>query len=648
MKKRNIDSGLASLGKPKMSNRRKLAAVCSAVIAAAMLIGGTLAWTSIFQAADNIIVGEREPYDPGNPGGRLHDDFDGENKDVYAENFGDVPIMVRIRLHETLIVDGTTIVNNSPNIPSQHVCPIHSECACNRGDLPIPAPGLPGSGNAAVRPYFTWVMGGEKAHMPTNNRDSDCLASNTSGEGVDQVTNGQTAPSRWVPEVDGSGNIIGFEEVENDGSHDFWTAGETTFAVNPATITVAWVGGIFNPSLVPDELILTARATLSPMADIPNGGVITMQEWRLLPANQQVGDFWVVDADGWAYWANLLQPGESTSLLLDRVNAVNSPDGDIWIYTITPIAEFSTRTSWHDNGEGQTWFDSPHGAPSRVAVDLIARATAHVVNPAGTVLRSYPLADQNQAPVALGNGFYWNPTTQLVIFGQYWQDTASAEAGVARTPAMRSDLEWFLLDIVDGEALLITRFGVEPVRFNEWNGDLVYATSNLRNWLNSTGIRQATNVNGNHDGFWSTAFTSAEQGRVAVAPTSRFHDTPVRRDMPDWQYGPVSVPVGDRVFALSSSELFEFFGRNTHPGFIRYEMSNAMTRASDYAIALGGLSHTAEGRFWYGNTSYWTRTRRISDRHGVLKAADGNISPNWHIYFADVSARPAVWVSLNP
>jgi len=31
-------------------------------------------------------------------GGRLHDDFNGANKNIYVENFADEPILARIRL----------------------------------------------------------------------------------------------------------------------------------------------------------------------------------------------------------------------------------------------------------------------------------------------------------------------------------------------------------------------------------------------------------------------------------------------------------------------------------------------------------------------------------------------------------------------
>ena len=68
-----------------MTDKRKKAmtAVGAVAMAAVIALGGTFAWQSISQQALN------EAAAVVNPGGRLHDDFDGSNKDVYVENFTD-------------------------------------------------------------------------------------------------------------------------------------------------------------------------------------------------------------------------------------------------------------------------------------------------------------------------------------------------------------------------------------------------------------------------------------------------------------------------------------------------------------------------------------------------------------------------------
>lgn len=80
-----------------MANKKKITtSVVAVATAAALLLGGTFAWQSISQTALN------ETDATINPGGRLHDDFNGENKDVYVENFADEDIFARVRLDEYL------------------------------------------------------------------------------------------------------------------------------------------------------------------------------------------------------------------------------------------------------------------------------------------------------------------------------------------------------------------------------------------------------------------------------------------------------------------------------------------------------------------------------------------------------------------
>ena len=64
------------------------------------LIGGTMA----FQAFNQQAINDRENTVQINVGGRVHDYYnrDTENKDVFVENYGERPIMARIRLSEFL------------------------------------------------------------------------------------------------------------------------------------------------------------------------------------------------------------------------------------------------------------------------------------------------------------------------------------------------------------------------------------------------------------------------------------------------------------------------------------------------------------------------------------------------------------------
>ena len=95
-----------------MTSKKKIAASVGAVaLAAVVALGGTFAWQSISQTALN------ETMDTINPGGRLHDDFNGQNKDVYVENFtegeGATTIYARVRLDEYMEIGIITRKNTT-------------------------------------------------------------------------------------------------------------------------------------------------------------------------------------------------------------------------------------------------------------------------------------------------------------------------------------------------------------------------------------------------------------------------------------------------------------------------------------------------------------------------------------------------------
>ena len=70
--------------------------------------------------------------------------------------------------------------------------------------------------------------------------------------------------------------------------------------------------------------------------------VWTMAHW--ITDGSPIGDFWVIDQDGWAYWAAPLNPGESTGLLLNKVIQTSQPIED-YFYEINVIAQMASIDS---------------------------------------------------------------------------------------------------------------------------------------------------------------------------------------------------------------------------------------------------------------------------------------------------------------
>ena len=328
-----------------MTSKKKIAASVGAVgLAAVIALGGTFAWQSISQAALNAAM------DTINPGGRLHDDFNGSNKNVYVENFtkDGTAIFARVRLDEYMeignenpvsVVDGalrddkTTWTTRTPD----------SEGLLNEDETPVP--------------YWTWKMGGQGVYMPTFNMNKDSLAADINGtyegtkEGDDvhyddyeEYEVGQTADGDEVYDADTNDADEGENAVEGENIHTVKDQMHTA------------------------DLTGTAK-------------VITMQEW--IDGGCQIGDFWVWDEDGWAYWARPIKSGETTGLLLDEIVHENPPS-DSWYYGINVVGQFVTADDiGFLNGTG--FYDTNAGsAPTGDAEKLLEIITGTKIPVSGS------------------------------------------------------------------------------------------------------------------------------------------------------------------------------------------------------------------------------------------------------------------------
>ena len=157
-----------------MTTKKKIAASIGAVgMAAVIALGGTFAWQSISQQALN------ETMATVNPGGRLHDDFNGRNKNVYVENFtkpdeDGTTIYARVRLDEYMEIgkgagstegdrSGITVIGTG-----------------ELDDVSTWTTRLPGE-NETYGAYWDWKMGGQGVYMPTFNMNKDSLKADVNG-----------------------------------------------------------------------------------------------------------------------------------------------------------------------------------------------------------------------------------------------------------------------------------------------------------------------------------------------------------------------------------------------------------------------------------------------------------------------------------
>ncbi|MFK4877790.1 hypothetical protein [Lactococcus petauri] len=265
--------------------KRKLRNI--ALLALLGLIGGTFAFTAFNQQAIN----DRLRENPAQVGGRVHDYFnrDTENKDVFVENFGQEPIMVRLRLSEfmeiqergqssfTPVVEGTSRANTQGwpyYIPA--------------GDSLMTRTGAGAAFNIYSNLTFGWEGNGTAPwYLPTFNTVYNDDRTAAAGDARDYEADGTTHPGT--------------------GRADQWTE-----------------GGFFDNSNndYPGAGVTRHTAQTLPEDREP----MTLQEW-LQQGTNQVGNFWVIDHEtGWAYWANQLNGGQATSYLLDAAQMLSAAD----------------------------------------------------------------------------------------------------------------------------------------------------------------------------------------------------------------------------------------------------------------------------------------------------------------------------------
>jgi len=324
------------------------------ILVLAMTLTSTLAWRSVSQQALNQAIGEASIA-----GGRLHDDFErmgdnfGErewianttaNKDVYIENFGSdnaQDIFVRVRMYEYMeIGPGARLHPGDPSFDARTAVSIIDGAI--RTDRTTWTPRLPGSDLASdlFRSYWEWeqlTAEGEyryKWYMPTFNQDSRSLESDVKGDAVDPQ--GADFASGEVTNTTFIGGSHAFST--DAGLHDFWAPdnNDGTPGIHTAPVKY-WNRVAATHSIRPDTATQTARPTLQAQ-------VVTMADW-VNAFHRQPGSFWVLDVDGWAYWAAPLAPGTATGLLLDSITLLQDPH-DEWYYGIFIDAQMATQTGW--------------------------------------------------------------------------------------------------------------------------------------------------------------------------------------------------------------------------------------------------------------------------------------------------------------
>ena len=198
-----------------------------------------------------------------------------------------------------------------------------------------------------------------------------------------------------------------------------------------------------------------------------------------------------------------------------------------------------------------------------------------------------------------------------IVFGTYPQEEGSQNY---------QELNWRVLAVEEGEALLLTEECIEAMPFLQAFPDspeddlrTSWRDSTIREWLNSV--------------FVSECFTPEDE-RKLVERTVQYPDLEKESDMP-------SGETRDRVFLLSEREVR------------KYLPSRASRKAGGSNAAVEGepalfLSELTDTAFW------WLRSPGDEDYCAQTVGAEGSVASGGYLVSRpDIGVRPAVWMKVD-
>jgi hypothetical protein len=396
----------------KLNNRKRVAIVVSVVLTMALAFSGTYAWVSLNEAAINRAIGTSGPA-----GGRLHDDFEvvdewrqnrTANKDIYVENYEPAEkgrdVFVRLKLYEYMEIGLGALENplmDDPSNPGTLIPnPNYATRAAkslidgaDRDDVTTWSPRVPGANidSDRFRNLWNWTQGGSKAYMPTFNKDNNSKEADIKGDAID--------PNALQP-----GEVM--NATKRDGSREYAhdsdpatpgapAAGEHGYFETVATWDApekSWDAEADNGTGGKGVHVMGATDETHTAKRTQGATVITMEQWKSTPYNGKPGDFWVIDTDGWCYWANPVAPETATGLLLDNITLQGEPDGD-WYYGVYVKSQMATANDWAAEGESGGFYNEAGEEPSADAENLLSIITGRVPKVLGVYL------DKNLAAV---------------------------------------------------------------------------------------------------------------------------------------------------------------------------------------------------------------------------------------------------------
>lgn len=190
-----------------------------------------------------------------------------------------------------------------------------------------------------------------------------------------------------------------------------------------------------------------------------------------------------------------------------------------------------------------------------------------------------------------------------VFFGAYEQDNNTSNG--------KEDVEWLVLEVKDGKALVVSKYALDCKQYNTSNTDVTWETCTLRKWLNND--------------FINAAFSSYEKTMIPTV-------TVLADKNPDYSANPGNA-TQDQVFLLSITEANKYFNST----------GARQCEPTDYAVANGTWESDSDNFCWW-----WLRSRGYGQGSAARVSGGGIVSSaGYDVDYNNGAVRPAMWISLE-
>lgn len=188
-----------------------------------------------------------------------------------------------------------------------------------------------------------------------------------------------------------------------------------------------------------------------------------------------------------------------------------------------------------------------------------------------------------------------------VFFGAYEQDNNTSNG--------KEDVEWLVLEVKDGKALVISKYALDCKPYNTSYTDVTWEACTLRRWLNND--------------FINAAFSADERTMIPTVTVSADKN-------PNYNTNPGNA-TQDQVFLLSITEADKYFSSD----------SARQCEPTDFAVANGAWESDS------GNCWWWLRSPGYYQNYAATVGIGGGVNEGGRGVNSDNDAvRPALWINL--